>query len=167
MDEDDRDQVTRRAWDDRPGGGGRTVATSDDPDQVKRTIEELNLDRVRDCGVSKYAWPYPAQAVRRYRDFLWVCWHRRDGTEPLAAISLLADQVWHCHMEDRDRYARDCQAIFGRGKILAHSESIGRDVDEYAHEEVLKLYDLSNVPRPALDDRRANCVWAVVTRPSV
>lgn len=159
---DDRDE-TRRRWDESPAGGGGT-ATSDDPDRAKRAIEELNLDRARHCGVSKYAWPYPGQALRRYRDFLWVCWHRRDGAEPLAAISLLADQVWHCHMQDREQYARDCETIFGPGRTLTHSRSISRDVDEYAHEEVLKLYDLSNVPRPALDDRRANCVWAVVSR---
>jgi len=161
---DDRDELTRRQRDPGPSGG-RSVTITDDPEAARRAIEELDLDRVRECGATTYGWPYPAQAVRRYRDFLWVCWHRRDGSEQLAAISLLADQVWHCHMQDWDRYVRDCEHIFGRHRVLSHSEVIGKEVDKYAHEEVLRLYDLSGVPRPAVDDRRANCVWAVIRRP--
>jgi len=159
----DGDELTRRV---REQGlsGARTVAVSDDPDTARRAIEELDLDRVLHCGATTHGWPYPAQAIRRYRDFLWVCWHRRDGSEPLAAISLLADQVWHCHMQEWERYVRDCERIFGPRRILNHTE-LAKDVDRYAHEEALRLYDLCNVPRPALDDRRAKCVWAVIRRP--
>ncbi len=164
MDGDDRDELSRRLRATGPRGG-RTLAVSDDPEAARRAIEDLDLDRVRECGATTYGWPYPAQAIRRYRDFLWVCWHRRDGSEPLAAISLIADQVWHCHMQDWHRYVRDCETIFGRHRVLNHSEVIGKEVDKYAHEEVLRLYDLCNVPRPAVDDRRAKCVWAVIRRP--
>jgi len=160
---DDRDDLARRLRDSSPRGS-RAVAVSDDPEVAKRTIEELHLDGVRECGATTYGWANPAQAIQRYRDFLWVCWHRRDGSEPLAAISLLADQVWHCHMQDRDRYVRDCERIFGPRRILHHAEVTGKEVDRYAHEEMLRLYDLCGVPRPPVEDRRAKCVWAVIGR---
>lgn len=161
---DDRDGMTDQQWN---GGadGVRTVAISDDQRAARRAIEELNLDRARECGATTYQWPFPAQAVRRYRDFLWVCWHRREGGEPLAAISLMADQVWHCHMQDWDQYVRDCETIFGSRRVLQHKGPIADGDETYAHEEVLRLYDEYHVPRPALDDRRAKCVWAVVSPP--
>jgi hypothetical protein len=101
-------------------------------------------------------------AERHYRDFLWVCWnYDRDG-ESLAAISILADKVWHCHMLLPAKYRDDCEQIFGQGHILDHTpilpggQKVGTSDEAEARAEYAKL----GVTLPK--DLRDQCVWAVV-----
>ena len=161
MDGDDRDELSRRLRATGPRGG-RTLAVSDDPEAARRAIEDLDLDRVRECGATTYGWPYPAQAIRRYRDFLWVCWNHDKRARSLAAISLLADKLWHCHMLLPAKYLEDCERIFGRGYVLDHTPVLpgGRAVSELDEALAAAEYAKLGVPLPA--DIQTRCIWAAV-----
>lgn len=122
----------------------------------------LDLTQEMEQATATYGWDdaTAADAERCYRDFLWVCWNY--DQQPLAAISALADKVWHCHMLLPKKYSADCARIFGDGNILDHIPnlpkvgSVGPD-DEAAAKAAYQQLDVK-VP----EDLVYRCVWAVV-----
>jgi hypothetical protein len=103
-------------------------------------------------------------AIRRYRNFLSVCcFGVGHGTNHLAAVDPLADEIWHIHMQLPGRYLSDCRTIFGSGRFLDHypggmnGQAPVTLVDQKA---ALELYDQAGVARPA--NIRSECVWAIV-----
>jgi hypothetical protein len=134
--------------------------------QVKDFIyERLGLAEYRACALkANPEWtPETADdAVHCYRDFLWVCWNWNSDHpgQRLAGFSVLADEVWHCHMLRPAQYQRDCAAIFGQGHLLDH----------YPFEAGQSVVDAQNLARTAYakagvdvpSDLDAECVWGVV-----
>ncbi|HEY4027638.1 MAG TPA: hypothetical protein VGO86_14520 [Candidatus Dormibacteraeota bacterium] len=103
-------------------------------------------------------------AVRRYRDFLSVCCYGvGHGSNHLAAVDALADEMWHCHMLLPVKYQSDCHTVFGSGRVLDHypagvnGQAPVTPIDQRA---ALHLYDEAGVRRPG--EVRAECVWAIV-----
>lgn len=80
-----------------------------------------------------------------YRNFLWLCY--RHGS-PLAVIGKDADDLWHLHILDTPKYAKDCQKIFG--KFLSHRPIYGRptakDRKIFKNSENLYLAEYSRLP---------------------
>lgn len=141
--------------------GGHPVAIVTD---VERFIdEELSLTEAQACAQQENpGWTdaESQEAVRRYRDFLWVCYTcDRKGQPKLAEVDLRVDQIWHCHMK-QDSYPADCARIFGQGRILKHSP-IGTEDDVVGAVELAELaYAAAGRPFPT-EYQRAKCVWGV------
>lgn len=128
-------------------------------------LNGLDLTQVMAQAKATYGWDDATATTAEscYRDFLWVCWNVwNDNKEPLAAISALADKVWHCHMLLPQKYNADCVNIFGGGYILDHEPNLPNvgSVDAGAEEAAKAEYAKLGKPVPA--DLRNRCIWAVV-----
>ena len=125
----------------------------------------LDLEEVRDLALEIYKdWDVDTvdESERCYRDFLWVCWNHDKRARSLAAISLLADKLWHCHMLLPAKYLEDCERIFGMGYVLDHTPVLpgGRAVSELDEALAAAEYAKLGVPLPA--DIQTRCIWAAV-----
>lgn len=96
-------------------------------EQAAARIDDLDLDPV----VFGLMHPYPGltvmglaeadQVVAAYRRWLKLCaWYPEDPLVPTLSI----DDAWRAHLADTAKYARDCQAAFGR---FAHCYPYGHD----------------------------------------
>jgi hypothetical protein len=101
-------------------------------------------------------------AERSYRDFLWVCWNYDRGGRSLAAISVLADDVWHCHMLLPAKYRDDCAQIFGGGHILDHTPVLPSGQTVTQADEDLARAEYTNLGVDVPTDLRDRCVWSVL-----
>ena len=94
--------------------------------EAQALIDSLDLDYALRKARAENDWSVEQtrDAERRYRDFLYVCWHTREHrTEARIVMTMLsrsADQVWHHHILVTPEYRRDCEAIFGEGAYLDH-----------------------------------------------
>ena len=133
--------------------------------RVKHFIyEELDLVKVRDMAKDANGWNDDTadRAVCRYRDFLWVCWSCGRGGAPVAWISVLADQVWHSHLQLPAAYLAASETIFGRGYILDHTPVLanGRRVSD--DDRIRASDDYRELGLEVPSDLRDECIWAVV-----
>jgi hypothetical protein len=142
------------------------VALTAEATQVKEYIyEDLDLGAARALGAATYGWNAGTvdSAEHAYRDFLWVCWNYDRGGRSIAAISVLADKFWHCHMLLPAPYQRDCARIFGPGHVLDHTPVLpaGQRVQEADEKLAREEYAKLGLELPA--DLRNQCIWAVVS----
>ena len=91
--------------------------------------EELELNSIRDALMEKQAWSLErAEAARaeyvrfltllqRRPAFMLIPWPNKEGQDDL-------DQFWHQHILDTEKYAADCNALFGR--IIHHNPHVVR-----------------------------------------
>ncbi len=93
-------------------------------DEARRSIYELDLDEVASAVRAASGWDDARveAAVRRYRDYLWICY--LEGGRAFPMLDRDADQVWHMHILHSSKYRADCDRIFGRQ--LDHVPSRGR-----------------------------------------
>lgn len=140
--------------------------TSNNAIQVRYFIDHgLDLTEVMKCVQTRYKIVDATAIVKAaasYRDFLFVCWshwssHQGDS---LAVISKLADEVWHCHIEEGDRYQDDCSKIFGDGVKLLHNKAGHPSQTEI--QAAADAYVAAGLAAPPQADRQAECVWSIV-----
>jgi len=153
-----------------PKENGALAVTNASDQQVRDFIYGTNggldLDPVMVLARATYAdWTDAdvALAVKVYRDFLWVVWNYDTGGRALAAISIIADKVWHCHMLLPAKYRDDCTQIFGSGHILDHTPVLppkGQTVTRADEDLAITQYVQLGLEVPA--DLRDRCVWSVV-----
>jgi len=142
------------------------VAVTDDSAKlVKHFIYDgLDLTAVRALAERTYGWDgeRTRQAERAYRDFLWVCWNFGRTGEKMAWISVLSDQMWHCHMQLPAAYLAATEEIFGKGYVIDHTPVMpnGQRVCERDEAAARKHYVQLGLPVPV--DLRDVCIWAVV-----
>ena len=93
------------------------------PEQVEKAIARLDLVKIKARAMKLYGWrPARVEAADEwYRNFLRLCY--KHGS-PLAVIGKDADDLWHLHILDTPKYAKDCDKIFG--KFLSHRPIYGR-----------------------------------------
>lgn len=75
-------------------------------------IDQLDLGSISARLRKEYQWPASriSAATRRYKLFLRSAVGRKDAV-PMNHRD--ADEVWHLHILDSQKYARDCETIFG------------------------------------------------------
>jgi hypothetical protein len=142
------------------------VAVTTEEAKVREFIYDgLDLEQVGALAEETYGWDLGtlALAERIYRDFLWVCWNYDRGGKSIAAISVMADKLWHCHMLLPSRYQHDCARIFGPGHVLDHTPVLpgGRRVEDADEAAARDEYAKLGLELPA--DLRNQCIWAVVS----
>jgi len=132
---------------------------------AKELIDGLDLAEVMREAQWAFDWndAETTEAEDAYRTFLLVCWnYNQKYRKGLAWISKLADEVWHYHLAQKDRYVADCATVFGAGQVLEHHQTLpdqGKVTDpSYAAGEA--AYRDLNLPVPG--DLRTQCVWALV-----
>src|SRR6266567_4519611 len=123
---------------------------------VKARIAALDLTEVSSLALAEYRSEHWTSAIadlaeERYRDFLLVCclWNAEYPDDRLAAVSVKADQMWHCHMLLPRKYRDDCASIFGRGRLLDHIPF--PDKVELSAQDLKKseeAYALAGLPQP-------------------
>lgn len=78
-------------------------------------IQQLDLNGV----LARLQQDHPTldiqQAETEYRQFLQLCLEATEATVPTE----LADKVWHYHILDTQKYAADCNTLFG--KFIHHT----------------------------------------------
>lgn len=79
-------------------------------------IENLNLDLIRDRLLIKHEWSEEKAdiAIKSYRQYLYLTQTFGKPISPSGDI----DHVWHEHILHTNKYALDCQKLFG--KFLHH-----------------------------------------------
>jgi len=78
--------------------------------EVRQAIDELDLTSVREFVAEEgYSGDEVEAMEREYRRFLFLNYKYRDGVVPSRAV----DEYWHEHVLDTEKYAEDCQKIFG------------------------------------------------------
>lgn len=79
-------------------------------------IEQLNLTLIQDRLVIKYKWSIERaeNAIKHYKQFLYLTQTIGKPISPTSDI----DEVWHQHILHTNKYAIDCQKLFG--KFLHH-----------------------------------------------
>src|SRR6185503_16294362 len=77
-------------------------------------IRNLDLDAVRKRLIAKKGWTaaHADQMVEEYREYLALFYFH--PSEELVPPSRDLDDVWHEHILDTQKYADDCQRMFGR-----------------------------------------------------
>ena len=123
-------------------------------EQVRSFIDDLDFGPVFDKLVrtdvpTPYSLPWdPAAAVHaihRYRNFLFLWRKYKYESEETVDIRMPpppdVDEVWHAHILDTRRYARDCVKLFGT--FHHHYPYFGIDGDrkEMDMEEILAALD--------------------------
>jgi len=107
--------------------------------------EELDLNSVRDAMMEKHGWSLDrAEAarteyvrfltlLRMKPGFMLIPWSTVEGQDDL-------DQFWHQHILDTEKYARDCNALFGR--MIHHNPHIlrGSETETDAFGKTQRLY---------------------------
>ncbi|HEX9094646.1 MAG TPA: hypothetical protein VF990_00945 [Candidatus Dormibacteraeota bacterium] len=117
------------------------------PQQVRNAIARLDLVKIKAKATKEYGWRRARveDADDWYRNFLWLCY--KHGA-PLSMIGRDADDLWHLHILDTAKYARDCQKIFG--KFLSHRPIYGRPTAEdrriFRNSGKLYLAEYSRLP---------------------
>ena len=81
---------------------------------IPTEIRNLDLDTVQRRLISKKGWTeqHAARMVEEYREYLTLFYHH-PGDELVPPTQDL-DDVWHEHILDTQRYASDCDRMFGR-----------------------------------------------------
>jgi hypothetical protein len=145
------------------------AVTSASDQQTRDFIYSVNGGLDLDPVIALVRSTYPdwndaavALAVKCYRDFLWVCWNYDRGGRSLAAISVLADEVWHCHMLLPAKYRDDCAQIFGGGHILDHNPVLPSGQTVSQADEDLARAEYTNLGVDVPTDLRDRCVWSVL-----
>ncbi len=165
---DERDGIDGVQRDASPEGGRAVATTAAGGEQVKQFIYNaqngLQLGPVLELAQRTHKDWDDAKlrlAEKCYRDFLWVCWNYVQEGDAMAAISVLADEVWHCHMQMPAKYRDDCAEIFGAGSILDHRPVLnGKQVSPPDEAQAGAEYEKLHIPVP--DDLVNRCIWAVV-----
>lgn len=81
-----------------------------DEAQVREAVGDLDLASVREFVAEEgYSAEEVATMEREYRRFLFLSFKYRDGVVPCRAV----DEFWHEHVLDTEKYAADCERIFG------------------------------------------------------
>ncbi|MBD2180312.1 glycine-rich domain-containing protein-like [Planktothrix sp. FACHB-1355] len=99
-----------------------------------KKLEELNLDQIAFSlrhPQKGYGWDHAQTvlAIARYKMFLFLNYkHPECQLVPTQEI----DEVWHQHILDTQKYAQDCQTLFGY--FLHHFPYLGLG-DETKHQE--------------------------------
>lgn len=80
------------------------------------TIDNLDLTSVVQQSIEsvlgpKWSEDYACQVAELYRSYLWLC--KRYPVEQIIP-NMDIDWMWHLHILDTKKYARDCETIFGR-----------------------------------------------------
>lgn len=75
-------------------------------------VEQLNLNIILDRLLYKHGWSVERSnhAIEGYRKFLYMTQISEDAVAPTKDI----DVVWHEHILHTNKYAIDCQKMFGR-----------------------------------------------------
>lgn len=112
--------------------------------QVVAAPEDIDLASVRDAMVEKHGWSvdraWMAQGeylrfltlLQKKPGFMLVPWLDAEGRDDL-------DQFWHQHILDTEKYAADCQRLFGR--MIHHNPHVVRGSGD-EKEAVLKTQRL-------------------------
>lgn len=86
-------------------------------DQAKAYLDALDLQYLAD-SMSSAHYPLPRwqradtlRCLQHYKNFLWL--HRLHPDIPLVPTKEI-DECWHNHILHTERYAADCEQIFGR-----------------------------------------------------
>ena len=101
---------------------------------IPAEIRDLDLDTVRRRLVSKKGWTeaHANRVVEEYREYLALFYHHPG--EELVPPTQDLDDVWHEHILDTQRYAADCDRIFGR--FIHHVPGLEHGTEQ--HTEGLK-----------------------------
>lgn len=80
------------------------------PNSFAPTIAQLDLKSVLTRLKQDHPTLDTQQAETEYRQFLQLCLEDSEDTTP----TVLADHVWHYHILDTQKYAADCNTLFGK-----------------------------------------------------
>jgi hypothetical protein len=107
------------------------------PDDIQTTI---SLSKVISQAEINFKWDKSTSdtAEQWYYRYLYLCYKYPE--KYIAAISHSADDLWHQHIIDTDKYASDCQALFG--KFLKHQPVYGgpSPMEDLIFQETQTLY---------------------------
>lgn len=118
---------------------------------VQARVDGVNLSHVRDRLRTEHKWTmeFASRVEREYRRFL-VMLAFFDHVVPLRMVDLL----WHAHILDTRKYARDCDVIFG--KFMHHAPTYteaAREVLQYHLAQTASSYvGLFHEPYPRTID---------------
>src|SRR4030095_12304691 len=92
-------------------------------------IRKLDLEPVRRRLMAKKDWTaaHADRLIEEYREYL-ALFYFHPGEE-LVPPSQELDDVWHEHILDTQRYAEDCQRIFGR--FIHHVPGLEHGTDRH------------------------------------
>lgn len=104
---------------------------------VWKRIEAIKLDDIVASVARKQQWTLEKAAAveREYRLFLWVSF-LTPGQSLVPTCDV--DKLWHGHLLDTERYARDCQSALNR--FLHHRPLYGRPGER---ERLRKQYEFT------------------------
>lgn len=120
-----------------------------DLEETKSKIERLDLKLVTKEAAKNYGWSEEQTETAElwYRRYLYLS---AKFNEPLAALHKDADRLWHQHIIDCVKYARDCNQIFGY--FLVHTpvyDGANQDPAEAkAVERTREIYEAEFGPLP-------------------
>ncbi len=82
-------------------------------ESVRRAIDRLDLKAVVAVTAKTRRWSAKRAATAElwYRRHLWLAYLNRGRA--LGSIAADSDHIWHSHILDTPKYARDCRRIFG------------------------------------------------------
>jgi hypothetical protein len=112
------------------------------PEFAERLIfHELDLKPMLEQCRKDYQWTaeQAEEAELWYRRHLWLCFQFPD--QPISVLSKKADQLWHQHIIDTNRYREDCNRIFGA--FLNHVPFYAEQtvlVEDTSFDDTLDLY---------------------------
>lgn len=95
-----------------------TKCNCKDPDQIMRDLAELDLDCIKiklmlmqkeDTG-KHWSMDKIDHVADMYKNFLYLSATQDEPVVPTRDI----DELWHVHILDTEKYAADCDRIFGR-----------------------------------------------------
>ena len=128
---------------------------------------QLDLTKVMEYARAEYRWDAAttARAEKGYRDFLLVSWtwsQSQYRDTQVAAISSLADQVWHRHLLLPIDYRDACALIFGAGRLLNHEPELGENREDKPGEWDLVAWAYGKAGLTTPTDLHQACVWPKV-----
>ena len=111
----------------------KRVSRSGKTESDQDTIAKLNLESVKRSLIEKLSWnkKMVERAEKEYREFLLL---NRDAPKlGIVPWSDDLDTFWHQHILDTEKYAKDCDAIFGH--FLHHNPNVS---DKTRHFEAIR-----------------------------
>ena len=124
------------------------------PEAARRLIfQDLDLTDVVQAARAAYNWSddESAEAELEYRRFLWLS-YQHDG--PAGVLQSDADKLWHHHILDTQRYAADCDRMFGRYLHHTPAHRLTEEERREVHRRGLERYEREYnrpLPRPTLN----------------
>jgi hypothetical protein len=122
-------------------------------EQAKHTIYTvIDLHDAVHAAANKNGWTdrkTRQNAERWYRDYLWLYWNHLQGKVPeVYYLNRDADEVWHYHLVQTQKYQADCEKMFGPGHFLHHTPQTNPKLSTAQRGEARKVYESVGLKAP-------------------